>query len=162
WWPMRLPPQQANARNSHFLNVIGRLKPDVTFEAARDDLRTIARALRAQYPDSNRDIGVTLVPAKEEMLGNTRIELLVLMAAAVAVVWWACASRASLLLPRAAGRSGELAVRGALGASRVRLARQLMVEGLMLSAAGAVGGLVLLPFAGRVLATLVPIGIAAV
>src|SRR5205823_9864607 len=122
--------------------------------AARDDMQSIARTLTAQYPDSNRDIGVTIVPAKDEMLGNTRLELLVLMGASAAVLLIACANLASLLLSRAAGRRGELAVRAALGASRGRLTRQLVVEGVMLSTVGSAAGLALVPIGGKVLAGL--------
>jgi predicted permease len=124
-------------------------------------MESIARTLEEQYPRDNRNVGVVLVPAKEEMLGNTRLELLVLMAAAVAVLLIACANLASLLLSRAAGRRGELAVRAALGATRGRLTRQLMVEGLLLSIAGGAAGLALLPLGSKLLASLVPMGVAA-
>jgi len=77
WDVMHWSPDQANVRDSHLLNVAGRLKRGVSVAAARDDMESIARRLSTQYPDSNRDIGIALVPAKEEMLGNTRLELLV-------------------------------------------------------------------------------------
>src|SRR5439155_25636791 len=96
----------------------------------------------------------------EEMLGNTRLELLVLMGAAASVLLIACANLASLLLTRAAGRGGELAVRAALGASRGRLTRQLVVEGLVLSGCGGALGLAIAPIGRDLLASLTPIGVA--
>jgi predicted permease len=159
WVPIRFSPAQAAERGSHFLNVVGRLKPGVSLEAARDDMKAIARKLTEQYPRTNRDVGVVLVPAKEEVLGNTRLELLVLMTAAAAVLLIACANLASLLLARAAGRRGELAVRAALGANRARLMRQLVVEGLLLSMLGAVAGLALVPIGSDLLESLTPAGI---
>jgi putative ABC transport system permease protein len=162
WTATHFSPAQAAARGSHFLNVVGRLKPGVGIEAARDDMQAIARKLIEQYPGPNHDLGVVLVPVKEEMLGNTRLELLVLMSAAAAVLLIACANLASLLLSRAAGRRGELAVRAALGANRGRLMRQLIVEGLLLSSVGAAAGLTLVPIGRDLLASLTPIGIAKV
>ena len=160
WIPVHFTPAQAADRGSHFLNVVGRLKPGVTLEAARDDMQAVARRLTEQNPGSNRGLGVALVPAKEDALGNTRVQLLVLMAASAAVLLIACANLASLLLARAAGRRGELAVRAALGANRGRLVRQLMIEGLMLSTFGAAAGLALVPIGRRLLETLTPIGLA--
>ena len=159
WIPIHFSPEQAAQRGSHFLNVIGRLRPEVSLEAARDDMAAVARTLSEQYPGTNRDLGVFVVPVKEELLGNTRLELLVLMAAAVSVLLIACANLASLLLSRAAGRRGELAVRAALGATRGRLIRQLVIEGLLLSIAGAAASLAVVPIGRNLLASLMPIGI---
>jgi predicted permease len=159
WIPIHFSPEQAAQRGSHFLNVVGRLRPEVSLEAARDDMAAVARTLSEQYPGTSRDLGVFVVPVKEELLGNTRLELLVLMAAAVSVLLIACANLASLLLSRAAGRRGELAVRAALGATRGRLIRQLVIEGLLLSIAGAAASLAVVPIGRNLLASLTPIGI---
>ena len=159
WIPIHFSPEQAAQRRSHFLNVVGRLRPGVTLEAARHDMTAIARTLSEQYPGSNRDVGIFLVPVKEELVGNTRLELLVLMGAAASVLLIACANLASLLLSRAAGRRGELSVRAALGATPRRLMRQLVVEGLLLSLVGGAAGLAIVPIGQDLLASLTPIGI---
>src|SRR3954469_22347149 len=159
WAPIALGPQ-ASARNSHFLNVVGRLAPGVTLAAAGDDMRRVAATLQQQYPNSNTGIGAVVVPAKEDALGNTRVELLVLMGAAAAVLLIACANLASLLLSRAVGRRGELAVRAALGASRARLMRQMMIEAATIALAGGAIGLALAPAGTAVMARLTPRGFA--
>jgi predicted permease len=159
WIPIHFSPAQAAERGSHYLNVVGRLKPGVSLDAARDDMKTVARRLSERYPGTGSESGVVLVPVKEDMLGNTQLELLVLMGAAAAVLLIACANLAGLLLSRAAGRRGELAVRAALGADRGRLIRQLVVEGVLLSTIGAVAGLALVPISGDLVASLTPTAI---
>ena len=161
WIPMRLSPQQVNTRGAHFLNVIARLKPGVTVPAADADIKAITKRLAEQYPDTNRQIGSTVVPLREEVLGDTRVELIALMIAAAAIVLIACANLASLLLSRAAGRRGEYAVRLSIGATRARLARQVMVEALCLSLTGGLLGLLMPPLTERLLERLVPVGLQA-
>lgn len=158
WVPYGLTPQQATARNSHFLNVVARLAPGVSLAAAADDMRRVDEVLRQQYPEPGRHATSVLVPIKDELLGDTRTQLIVLMAAAAAVLLIACANLASLLLSRAAGRRGELAVRAALGATRGRLVRQMVVEALTFSVLGGVLGLALAPIGVTVIAQMTPRG----
>ena len=141
WTPMQFSPDEAATRGNHYLNVLARLKPGVSVEAADSDMKAVARRLTEQYPDSNRDLGAGVVSIREQVLGDTRVQVIALMIAAAAIVLIACANLASLLLARASVRRGEYAVRLSLGATRGRLARQVLVEALCLSIAGGVLGL---------------------
>jgi predicted permease len=158
WIPTSFSPEAAAVRGSHFLNVVARLAPGVSLDKAKDDMRRVDEALRQQYPQPGRHAPSVLIPIKEELLGNTGVQLLVLMGAAAAVLLIACANLASLLLSRAVGRRDELAVRAALGASRGRLVRQMIVEATLFSVAGGVLGLALAPVAVTVMAQLTPRG----
>jgi len=159
WVPIRLSPALAVSRNSHFLNVVGRLAPGVSFPAAADDMRRIGDDLAREFPTTNTKIGVSLVPLKEDILGDTRVELLVLMGAAAAILLIACANLAGLLLSRAASRRGELAVRCAIGATTSRLVRQMIVEATVLALAGGALGIGVAAAGVTVMGRLVPRGI---
>jgi predicted permease len=144
------------------LNVVARLKPGVTLEAAESDMQAIARRLAEQYPETNRDFGaVTIVPIREQVLGDTRVQVIALMGASAAIVLIACANLASLLLARASVRRGEYAVRLSLGATRGRLARQVFVEALCLSIAGGVLGLAIPALTTTFVERIVPVGLQA-
>jgi len=159
WIPMRLPPQLANTRNSHFLQVVARLKPGVPVATADREMKAIAAQLTSEYPESNRDVGAVVVPIREQVLGDTRVELLVLMIAAASIVLIACANLASLLLSRAWTRRGEYAVRLSLGATRMRIMRQIVTEALCLSVIGGLIGLAIPWLASAALERLVPVGL---
>jgi predicted permease len=158
WIPMAFSPAAAALRTSHYLNVVARLAPGVSLDAAKDDMRRVDEVQRREYPEPGRHFTSMLVPIADELLGDTRLQLLVLMAAAAAVLLIACANLASLLLSRAAGRRGELAVRAALGATRGRLVRQMVIEATMFSLLGGVLGLMLAPVGVSVMAQLTPRG----
>jgi predicted permease len=119
---------------------IARLKPGVSVEQARADMERATRNLAEAYPDTDRGIGASIIPLKEQLVGSTRQFLLVLLAAVGFVLLISCVNVASLLLARSVGRSREFAVRTALGAGRARVIRQLLTESLFLgSAAGLLG-----------------------
>ena len=140
WTP--LVTDTTRPRRADFLTVFGRLRSGVTLERAQSEMTTIMRRLAAQYPESNTGWGAEVVNLWEQMVGDMRPALLVFMGAVGLVLLVACANVANLTLTRVAGRSRELTVRTALGASRARLAGELLSESLVLAVAG--GGLGLL------------------
>ncbi len=128
-------------RGCHNLYGIGRLKDGVTVEAAFADMKAIARQLEIQYPDDNRGQGAWVKPLSEVFVKDVRPIFLALLGGAGLLLVIACVNVSSLLLVRSESRKREIAVRGALGASRIRLMRQFTTEGLALAFAGGLLGL---------------------
>jgi putative ABC transport system permease protein len=143
WRPISFAPGDGmDSRSNHFVYLVGRLKRGVTVEQAQADSSAIARNIEAANPE-NTGVGAKVVALGEQLTGDTRIGLLVLLSAVGFVLLVACVNVANLLLARAASREKELAVRASLGASRGRLIRQLMLESVPLGLIGGGAGLLL-------------------
>jgi putative ABC transport system permease protein len=141
WTPFGYTPQQvAGSRRPHWLGVIARMRPTVSFEQARDDMTGIARQLEQQYPDTNTQMGLRLEPLHESYASKPRTALLMLSGAMGLLFLIVCANIANLQLGRGVSRTRELTIRRALGAGRARILRQLLTESLILSTIGGVLG----------------------
>jgi predicted permease len=143
WVPLAFTPDQAANRQSNFLRVFARVRSGATVASARAEMEGVAAQLAGLHPEVNAGLGVHLVPLQEPVVAPVRTSFGLLLAAAGLVLLLACANIASLLLARGLSRRREILVRAALGAGRLRIARQLLTESLLLALAGGALGAVL-------------------
>lgn len=159
WAPLMQNQMASSARQVRLLSVVGRLGDGVAASAAGAELTGIAGRLASAYPDSNKGVGVRLVPLHDQVTGKVRPALLLLFGAVGLVLLIACANIVNLMLVRSAARRREIAVRAALGAGRLRLLRQLLTESITLSVLGGAAGIVLGSWGVKALLALNPISI---
>jgi predicted permease len=143
WSPLDLTAAEKADRSNHYLNVIGRLKRGVSIAQAEAGMNAIAARLGSQYPSTNAGHGVTVLGLVKDLTFGSSQFLMTLMGAAIFVLLLGCANVANIQLARATSRQKEIALRIALGAGRWRIARQLLVEGVLLATFGALGSLLL-------------------
>src|SRR5215217_74744 len=144
WVPLALDQEQLANRGGHYLNVVARLKRGVATSQAQADMNAVMRRIATDHPGDTFEgkMGAVVMPIRDQLVGNSRGSLVVLLVAVVFVLLIACANVAGLLLARAVGRRREIALRMALGAGRPHIVRQLLTESLLLSlTAGVLGSL---------------------
>ena len=155
WWPRQFSPAN-EPRDNRWVRSIGRLKPNVSILQAQAEMDTISERLAQSYPVTNANWSIRLIELQEHLVGELRTSLLILLGAVAFVLLIACANVANLLLARAAYRQQEIAVRTALGASRLRVVRQLLTESVLLSVVSGLLGLALSIWLIKLLAAIVP------
>jgi putative ABC transport system permease protein len=156
WTPMRFRPDAFDDRTDTYIKPIGRLKPGVTLEQARSEMRLVAAQLERAYPKENARTGAFLHLLKDQVSDTSRLMLVALVAASICVLLIAATNLANLLLARALARQREIAIRVAIGAGTQRLVRQMLTESLLLSAIGGLAGVAVAAAAGPLAARLVP------
>src|SRR5688572_15769519 len=157
--PVRLPGNILEMRNVRYLGTVARLKPGVKLPQAQADMSAIAARLAQQYPATNEQHEVKLVPLKEEIVGNVKPVLFMLLGATVLVLLTSCSNVGNLLLGRALARRKEISTRLALGASRLRIAQQVLTESVLLSLIAGGLGLLLARWAIKALIAIGPTNI---
>ena len=140
WVPLALTAAEQLERDSHYLQVFGLLRPRVTLQSARQEMTDISLQLEHEYPATNRGLSTSIVPLREQLLGGSRLAIFVLASGVVIILLITFANVAGLMIARAATHHREVAVRVALGASRLRLLRQGLAESLVLSMGGSILG----------------------
>ena len=157
--PLALTPQQLATHDGHALTVVARLKPGATLAQTQADLDGVAARITEANPTTNTGTGVTVLSLHDQVVGDVRTALLVLLGVVGLLLLMVCANIGNLLLSRASARSREFAVRIALGAGRARLVRQLLTESTLLAAIGGVVGLALAFWGVAVVRSLAPAGL---
>lgn len=156
WTPISFAPNDNMAtRNNHFINIVGRLKAGVNAQQAQQDANAIAKTMYEETP-GEVDLGALVVPVQEQLAGDSRTGLLLLLGAVAFVLLVACVNVANLLLARASARGKELAIRASLGASRARIVRQVIIESLPLGIFGGLLGSLLAIWGISLLSSLLP------
>jgi len=151
WTPLAWTNEEKAVRGEHHFSVIGRLKPGMDLKQAQAEMNTISSRLEQQYPADDKGWVAVVVPLREQLVGSVRPVLLVLLGAVAFVLLIACANVANLMLAKTLGRRKEIAIRSALGASRVRIVQQVLSETVLLALTGGILGLLIAHFGVRLI-----------
>jgi predicted permease len=156
WLPANTVFGETTSRSAHNYRVAARLKPEVTLEQAQSQMSAIGARLEQLYPASNRNKSVAVTRMRDEMVGDVRTTLYLLLGAVSLVLLIACANMANLLLAKATSRTREMAIRAAVGAGRGRIVRQLITESMVLAVASGIAGLLLAIWGSNALVAIAP------